>query len=147
MRRKGRSSTVQTIGGVFQYILVAVRVRGELKEEDTVGMGRSFGPLLQKAGAGVSRRRPAALRRAIPIAKPDEWTVPARALWLPFGRAIYNLGELLRRAGRGEAMRVLPAQEDVLREGWLRNIAKPRLGSEAGRFPPRGVYLRDPAAG
>jgi len=57
-----------------------------------------------------------ALRRAIPLARPDEPTIPTRAFWLPWSRAIYNLMELLRRPGRGEASLVLPAQDGVLRE-------------------------------
>jgi len=57
-----------------------------------------------------------ALRRAIPITRPDGPTIPVRALWLPWSQAIYNLLELLRRPGRGEAIPVRLAQDNVLRE-------------------------------
>ena len=111
------SSTIQTIGRVFQYILVAPIQFVAILKEKVQWEWVDHSALLRKLVREFRDGDPAqALRRAIPFAKPDELTVPARALWLPFGRAIYNLGELLRRAGRGEAMRVLPAQEDVLRE-------------------------------
>ena len=57
-----------------------------------------------------------ALRRAVPFARPDEPWVPVRAQWLPWSRAVYNLAELLRRPGRGEAVPVRFARDDVSRE-------------------------------
>ena len=60
-----------------------------------------------------------ALERAIPIMRPGEgfpaW-IPVRANWLPWTRAVYNLAELLRRPGRGEAIPVRMARDDVVRE-------------------------------
>ena len=57
-----------------------------------------------------------ALKRAIPISRPGEPTIPVRANRLPWSRAIYNLAELLRRPGRGEASPVLLARDHVIRE-------------------------------
>ncbi len=60
-----------------------------------------------------------ALERAIPIMRPGEgfpsW-IPVRANWLPWTRAVYNLAELLRRPGRGEAIPVRMARDDAVRE-------------------------------
>ena len=60
-----------------------------------------------------------ALERAIPIMRPDRdfppW-IPVRANWLPLRRAVYNLAELLRRPGRGEAIPVRMARDDAVRE-------------------------------
>jgi tetratricopeptide (TPR) repeat protein len=60
-----------------------------------------------------------ALERAIPIMRPGEhfpsW-IPVRANWLPWRRAVYSLGDLLRRPGRGEAIPVRIARDDALRE-------------------------------
>ena len=39
-----------------------------------------------------------------------------RANWLPLRRAVYNLAELLRRPGRGEAIPVRMARDDAVRE-------------------------------
>jgi tetratricopeptide (TPR) repeat protein len=57
-----------------------------------------------------------ALRRAIPIMRPGDPTTPVRANWLPWGNAIYNLFELLRRPGRGEAVPVMLADAGAIRE-------------------------------
>ena len=64
-----------------------------------------------------------ALRRAVPIMRPDEpsspvrsnW-MPVRSNWLPMSNAIYNLFELLRRPGRGESVPVMLADSDAIRE-------------------------------
>jgi tetratricopeptide (TPR) repeat protein len=64
-----------------------------------------------------------ALRRAVPIMRPDEpatpmrshW-LPVRANWLPWSNAIYNLVELLRRPGRGESVSFRLADAGVIRE-------------------------------
>ncbi len=42
--------------------------------------------------------------------------IPVRANWLPWSRAVYNLADLLRRPGRGEAIPVRMARDDVVRE-------------------------------
>jgi tetratricopeptide (TPR) repeat protein len=60
-----------------------------------------------------------ALRRAIPIMRGGDSAspfVPVRANWLPWRRAVYSLGELLRRPGRGEAIPVRIARDQVIRE-------------------------------
>jgi tetratricopeptide (TPR) repeat protein len=60
-----------------------------------------------------------ALRRAIPIMRGGDSVtpfVPVRANWLPWRRAVYSLGELLRRPGRGEAIPVRIARDQVIRE-------------------------------
>jgi tetratricopeptide (TPR) repeat protein len=60
-----------------------------------------------------------ALQRAIPIMRPGDghaaW-IPVRANWLPWTRAVYNLAELLRRPGRGNAIAVRMARDDAVRE-------------------------------
>jgi tetratricopeptide (TPR) repeat protein len=64
-----------------------------------------------------------ALRRAVPIMRPDEpatpirshW-LPVRANWLPWSNPIYNLVELLRRPSRGESVSVRLADAGVIRE-------------------------------
>jgi tetratricopeptide (TPR) repeat protein len=57
-----------------------------------------------------------ALRRAMPITRPDEPAVPTRLAKLPWARAIYNLGDLLRprHPGRGEVNSVLPAEPNLM---------------------------------
>ncbi|HEX3450133.1 MAG TPA: hypothetical protein VHS97_17900, partial [Isosphaeraceae bacterium] len=55
-----------------------------------------------------------ALRRAIPITAPGDRTQSATANQLPWSRAIYSLGELLKRQGRGEATPVLPAEPGLV---------------------------------
>ena len=57
-----------------------------------------------------------ALRRAMPITPPGEPGVPARISRLPWTRAIYNLGDLLRlrRPGRGEANAVITAEPNLI---------------------------------
>ena len=60
-----------------------------------------------------------ALRRAIPIVRPGDGLtpfMPVRANWLPWRRPVYSLGELLRRPGRGEAIPVRIARDQVIRE-------------------------------
>jgi len=57
-----------------------------------------------------------ALRRAIPIVRPGDPMTPVRANWLPWGNAMYNLFELLRRPGRGESVPVMLADSDAIRE-------------------------------
>ena len=60
-----------------------------------------------------------ALRRAVPIMRPDERSslAPVRASnWLPMSSAVYNLFELLRRPGRGESVPVRLADAGVIRE-------------------------------
>ena len=42
--------------------------------------------------------------------------IPVRANWLPWSRAVYNLADLLRRTGRGEAIPVRIARDEVVRE-------------------------------
>jgi hypothetical protein len=55
-----------------------------------------------------------ALRRAIPITAPGDRTQSSRANQLPWSRAIYSLGELLKRQGRGEAMPVVPVEPGLM---------------------------------
>ena len=55
-----------------------------------------------------------ALRRAIPITAPGDRTQSGRPNQLPWSRAIYSLGELLKRQGRGEATPVLPAEPGLV---------------------------------
>jgi tetratricopeptide (TPR) repeat protein len=60
-----------------------------------------------------------ALRRAIPIIRPGDHAAPVtpvRANWLPWHGAVYSLGELLRRPGRGEAIPIRMARDKVIRE-------------------------------
>jgi tetratricopeptide (TPR) repeat protein len=65
--------------------------------------------------------RSLALRRAVPIARPDEPTTPGGQGWrvggsdrLPWVRAVYNLADLLRRPARGQSLSVGIADADVL---------------------------------
>ena len=55
-----------------------------------------------------------ALRRAIPITSPGDRTQSGRATQLPWSRAIYSLGELLKRPGRGEATPVLQSEPGLV---------------------------------
>ncbi len=60
-----------------------------------------------------------ALERAIPIIRPGRDLaplIPVRANWLGWRRAVYNLADLLRRPGRGEAIPVRMARDDAVRE-------------------------------
>ncbi len=81
-----------------------------------------------------------ALRRAVPIARPGELTVPVRANWLPFGRAMYNLAELLRRPGRGEAVPVRIARDDVIRELMIEYRKAAEAAVKQGDFR-RAAYI------
>ena len=83
-----------------------------------------------------------ALRRALPLMPPDEPSVPTRLVRLPWSKAIYNLGDLLRRhrPGRGEANSVLhaePSLVDVLAQEYRKAAQR---AAEQGDFR-RAAYI------
>ncbi len=113
-------SLVPRVGEMLQAFRLMFHKSGEafdaLKEKiqwEWVDHSALLKKLVQEFREGDQER---ALRRAVPFARHDEPWVPAKAPWLPLGRAVYSLAELLRRPGRGEAVPVRFARDDVTRE-------------------------------
>ena len=83
-----------------------------------------------------------ALRRAISITPSDGPATPTRAGHLPWMRAIYNLGDLLRLRppGRGEAYAVLPAEPNLVEVLAQEYRKAARRAAEQGDFR-RAAYI------
>ncbi len=102
--------------GIFSPVGRAISAVREKIQWDWVDHSALLSKLVREFREGDPAQ---ALRRAIPISRPGEGQaplIPGRMTNLPWMKAIYNLGDLLRRPGRGEPIPVLVARDQVVRQ-------------------------------
>ena len=112
----GPASLASAVGGILQPFGEAISALREKIQWDWVDHSSLLKKLVREFREGD---KALALRRAIPIVRPGDGLtpfIPVRANWLPWRRPVYSLSELLRRPGRGEAIPVRVARDQVIRE-------------------------------
>ncbi len=110
-------STLESLGNAWRamftqmgHAFVALKDKAQW---DWVDHSHLLRKLLQEFRDGDPAK---ALQRALPLMPPDEPSVPTQLTRLPWSKAIYNLGDLLRRQrpGRAEANPVLHAEPSLV---------------------------------
>ncbi len=107
----GLGTVIQGLRAFFAQAGQSVAGLKEKAQWDWVDHSALLRKLVREFREGDPER---ALRRAIPITTPGDRTQSARATQLPWSRAIYSLGELLKRPGRGEATPVLESEPGLV---------------------------------
>lgn len=142
-RAGGERSTRGGLGRAWQAMFAQMgHAFGSLKEKaqwEWVDHTHLLRKLLEEFREGDPAK---ALRRALPLLPPDEPSAPSRLASLPWSKAVYNLGDLLRRhrPGRGEAnpaLRAEPSLVDVLAEEYRKAAQR---ATEQGDFR-RAAYI------
>ncbi len=107
----GLGTVIQGLRSVLSQAGQSIAGLKEKAQWDWVDHSALLRKLVREFREGDPER---ALRRAIPITAPGDRTQSGSANQLPWSRAIYSLGELLKRQGRGEATPVLPAEPGLV---------------------------------
>jgi tetratricopeptide (TPR) repeat protein len=116
-RAGGDKSALESLGNAWRAMFAQVgQAYVTLKDKaqwEWVDHSHLLRKLLQEFRDGDPAK---AIRRALPLMPPDEPSVPTRLVRLPWSKAIYNLGDLLRRhgPGRGEVNAVLHAEPSLV---------------------------------